>query len=60
MNILTTTIDFGKQVYNIWVTERPTQLAAALAYYGMFSFAPVIYIAFALAGSPLMNVSTLV
>jgi uncharacterized BrkB/YihY/UPF0761 family membrane protein len=31
-------------------SERPAQMAAALAYYGMFSFAPVIYIAFTIAG----------
>ncbi len=43
-------IEFGKEVYKIWVTEKPNQLAAALAYFGMFSFAAVIYIAFRLAG----------
>lgn len=42
--------DFGKELYDIWITERPTQLAAAIAYYGMFSFAPVIYIALTVAG----------
>jgi len=39
-------IDFFKEVYNIWITERPSQLAAALAYFSLFSFAPIIYIAF--------------
>lgn len=43
-------IEFGKEVYHIWVTERPNTLAAALAYYGMFSLAPLIYIAFTVAG----------
>ena len=43
-------IEFVKEVYQIWVTEKPNQLAAALAYFGMFSFAAVIYIAFRLAG----------
>jgi membrane protein len=43
-------IDFVKEIYLIWVTEKPNQLAAALAYFGMFSFAAVIYIAFRLAG----------
>lgn len=43
-------IDFGKEVYHIWITERPNQLAAALAYYGMFAFAPVIFIAVTVAG----------
>ncbi len=39
---------FLKELYRIWITERPTQFAAALAYYAIFSFAPVIYIAFAI------------
>jgi membrane protein len=42
--------DFVKELYRIWLSERPTQLAAALAYFGLFSFAPVIYIAFTVAG----------
>ncbi len=43
-------MNFIKEIYKIWVSERPTQLAAALAYFGLFSFAPVIYIAFIVAG----------
>jgi membrane protein len=43
-------IDFFKEIYQIWISERPTQLAAALAYFGLFSFAPVIYVAFTVAG----------
>jgi membrane protein len=43
-------IEFVKEIYLIWVTEKPNQLAAALAYFGIFSFAAVIYIAFRLAG----------
>ncbi len=42
--------EYFKEIYRIWVAERPTQLAAALAYFGLFSFAPVIYIAFFVAG----------
>jgi len=42
--------NFIGEVYQIWVREKPNQLAAALAYFGMFSFAAVIYIAFRLAG----------
>ena len=42
--------DFVKEVYQIWVTEKPNQLAAALSYFGMFSFAAVIYLAFLIAG----------
>jgi membrane protein len=41
---------FLKTVYTIWVLERPTQLAAALAYFGLFSFAPIIYVAISVAG----------
>ncbi len=36
---------FAKEIYRIWISERPTQFAAALAYYAIFSFVPVIYIA---------------
>lgn len=41
---------FLKEVYGIWISERPSQLAAALAYYGMFSFAPIIFVAVTIAG----------
>lgn len=37
---------FFFEVYFEWISERPSQLAAALAYYGLFSLAPVIYLAF--------------
>ncbi|MFV1858558.1 MAG: YihY/virulence factor BrkB family protein [Anaerolineales bacterium] len=42
--------EFLKGLYRVWITERPNQLAAGLAYFGMFSFAPMILIAFAVAG----------
>jgi membrane protein len=42
--------NFIKEVTQIWVSEKPNQLAAALAYFGMFSFAAVIYLAFLIAG----------
>jgi membrane protein len=38
-------------VYTSWVRERHTLLAAALAYYGFFALAPVIFIAFTVAGA---------
>lgn len=38
------------EVYGIWVSERPNQLAAALAYFGMFSFAPIIFVTVSIAG----------
>jgi membrane protein len=41
---------FAKEIYKIWTLERPGQQAAALAYYGMFSFAPIIFIALSVVG----------
>ena len=49
--------EFVKESYRIWATERPGQLAAALAYYGMFAFAPVIFIALWVAGLFLDQIS---
>lgn len=34
-----------KDFYQIWISERPTQFAAAMAYYAIFSIIPVIYVA---------------
>jgi membrane protein len=42
--------NFIKEISQAWVSEKPNQLAAALAYFGMFSFAAVIYIAYQIAG----------
>ena len=41
---------FFKELYRIWITERPGPLAASLAYYGIFSIIPVTYIAVTIAG----------
>ena len=41
---------FIKGIYQIWIGERPSQLGAGLAYYSMFSAAPVIYIAISIGG----------
>jgi membrane protein len=41
---------FLKDLYLAWRTDNPLQLAAALAYYGMFALAPVIFIALTVAG----------
>jgi membrane protein len=49
-------LDFLKKVYHIWISERPMQLAAALAYYAMFSLAPAIFIAFSIAGVFINNI----
>jgi membrane protein len=42
--------NFIKDIYQAWISEKPNQLAAALAYFGVFSFAAVIYLAFLIAG----------
>lgn len=39
---------FLKGIYGIWISERPAQFAAALAYYAIFSFVPLIYISLTL------------
>jgi membrane protein len=41
---------FAQDIYHIWITERPAQFAASLAYYGIFAFVPIIYIALTVAG----------
>ena len=41
---------FLADVYNTWTTQQPSRLAAALAYYGMFSFAPMLFFAITAAG----------
>ena len=48
---------FLKEIYSIWITERPTQFAAALAYYAIFSFIPLIYIAFTIADAFIARLS---
>lgn len=35
----------------IWNERRPAQHAAALAYYSMFAFAPILYVVLRIAGS---------
>jgi len=41
---------FLKEFYQIWITERPSQFAASLAYYGIFAFVPIIFIGLTVAG----------
>jgi len=38
------------EFYQAWTTERPARLAAALAYYGMFAFAPIVFVVLKVAG----------
>jgi membrane protein len=47
---------FIKEVLKTWGAERPTQLAAALAYYGIFSFAPIIFIVVSIVGLFVENI----
>jgi len=42
-------LDFLRAIYHAWISERPGQQAAALAYFGLFSMAPIIFIAFTIA-----------
>ncbi len=41
---------FLEELFQAWGESRSAQAAAALAYYGMFSFAPMIFIAVTVAG----------
>jgi len=41
---------FLKELFRAWGEARSPQAAAALAYYGMFSFAPAIFVAITVAG----------
>ena len=43
-------IAFARDIYRIWMSERPSQFAASLAYYGIFAFVPIIYVGLTLAG----------
>lgn len=43
-------IGWVTEISRIWTLERPTIHAAALAYYSMFAFAPIIYISLTIAG----------
>jgi membrane protein len=42
--------EFVGDLVAAWNEEKPSRLAAALAYYGMFSFVPVVYIVIKVAG----------
>jgi membrane protein len=42
--------EFVGDLVSAWNEEKPSRLAAALAYYGMFSFVPVVYIVIKVAG----------
>ena len=42
-------INFLRAIYEAWISERPGQQAAALAYFGLFAIAPIIFVAFTVA-----------
>src|SRR5947207_4312293 len=48
--IFTTAIDLLKQTAQEWVTDKAPQLGAALAYYTVFSLAPLILVLLAIVG----------
>jgi len=50
-------IQFLRALYEAWIGERPNQLAAALAYFGLFSIAPIIFLAFTVASFILRQVA---
>jgi len=50
MNHFTHIRDFVKDIIDEWGSHMPHRQAAALAYYGMFSFAPMLFIALTVAG----------
>ena len=50
MNLFSNMGKFIGDLVTAWNEEKPSRLAAALAYYGMFSFVPVVYIVIKVAG----------
>lgn len=52
-----TLMAFLREIYLIWITERPAQFAASLAYYGIFAFVPIIFIGLTIAGVLIDEVS---
>ena len=50
-------LDFLRAIYHSWVTERPGQMAAALAYFGLFSIAPIIFMGYTIASLVIKQVA---
>jgi len=50
MSLFTSIRAFIKDIIDEWGSHTPHRQAAALAYYGMFSFAPMLFIALTVAG----------
>ncbi len=51
---------FITELYQTWGAEKPSRQAAALAYYGIFSFAPVLFIVITVSGLFIQELSTTV
>jgi membrane protein len=51
MSKLRTAYELFKATYQEWSSDKTSQMAAALAFYGVFALAPLVIIAVAIAGS---------
>ncbi len=49
---------FLYEIYNVWIAEQPFHHAPGMAYYAIFSFVPVIYIAISMVGIIFTEVRT--
>ena len=47
---LGTVVTLGKETVTRWTEDKASALAAALAYYSLFSLAPLVLVAVAVAG----------
>ena len=50
MRIFKIGVNFGKKMIQTWDEDKPARLAAGLAYYSLFSLAPLLFIALTVAG----------
>lgn len=50
MRIINPVVEFGKGLLKAWDEDKPARLAAGLAYYSLFSLAPLLFIAISVAG----------
>jgi len=50
MGLINTIVEFGKHLVKAWDEDKPARLAAGLAYYSLFSLAPLLFISISVAG----------
>jgi len=50
VRILNAVVEFVKQLAQAWDEDKPARLAAGLAYYSLFSLAPLLFISISVAG----------